>query len=459
MVDFHGWLSPKEVENKIERSIAGLVTLPPTPNYLESWPVKMFEYMRGGIPVIASNFPFWKSLLAPYRCALFVDPLSSSDIARGIRWIQDHPEKAREMGLRGRAAVLERFNWAKEEEKLLGVYKELQGKWLQKAAPKRPKAGLKMLRYVQRVMQHRKQSARFVAVYSAAALGFLSGIFRDVLIVKKTGISHEIFAVWYVAGIASLASVNAATFSQSYPSLARSFLYCGLGLSLCLLLGLWKIKQTDGIVLAGLVTILWILGGIFSKSLIINLRMFLGRAREAFASICISGLLLVGVPGKPAILAGVLGGCGFAFLGRRLVPPPTQEAVPNRPKDYKKVLSEIFILNFSTFAIFFWALVMNGKQEILIGWRMGDLARFSLYLFQAVVVGSVALLPVFTGLRRTNQASYFLFIFGALLGAVFYLQNSVGLILVPIIAAIAHLFAVYSISSAENESKAVHSIH
>jgi hypothetical protein len=90
---------------------------------------------------------------------------------------------------------------------------------------------------------------------------------------------------------------------------------------------------------------------------------------------------------------------------------------------------------------------------------MGDLARFSLYLFQAVVVGSVALLPVFTGLRRTNQASNFLFIFGALLGAVFYLQNSVGLILVPIIAAIAHLFAVYSVSSEKNASKAIHSFN
>jgi hypothetical protein len=187
--------------------------------------------------------------------------------------------------------------------------------------------------------------------------------------------------------------------------------------------------------------------------------MFLGRAREAFASICISGLLLAGVPGKPAILAGVLGGCGFAFLGRRLSPPPTQEAGPNQPKDYKKILGEIFLLNFSTFAIFFWALVMNGKQEMLLGWRVGDLARFSLYLFQAVVVGSVALLPVFTRLRRTNQISYFLFIFGALLGAVFYLQNSAGLILVPTTAAIAHLFAVYSVSSEKNASKAIHSFN
>jgi glycosyltransferase involved in cell wall biosynthesis len=37
------------------RAMAGLVTLHPVVNYLDALPVKMFEYMAAGIPVIASH--------------------------------------------------------------------------------------------------------------------------------------------------------------------------------------------------------------------------------------------------------------------------------------------------------------------------------------------------------------------------------------------------------------------
>ena len=42
---------------------AGLVVLKPTPAYLESAPVKMFEYMAAGVPVIASDFPRFREIV------------------------------------------------------------------------------------------------------------------------------------------------------------------------------------------------------------------------------------------------------------------------------------------------------------------------------------------------------------------------------------------------------------
>jgi len=48
-----GFLNRKEVKDVLEHSVAGIVTLHPTVNYVEAYPVKRFEYMSAGIPVIA----------------------------------------------------------------------------------------------------------------------------------------------------------------------------------------------------------------------------------------------------------------------------------------------------------------------------------------------------------------------------------------------------------------------
>jgi len=122
-----GFLSREEVKKTLEKSIAGLVVLEPTRSYLDSIPVKMFEYMIAGIPVIASDFPYWRSLLENVDCALFVDPGKPREIAAAIEKLALHKELALEMGHRGQKAVLAEFNWSIEEKKLIGFYNRLVG--------------------------------------------------------------------------------------------------------------------------------------------------------------------------------------------------------------------------------------------------------------------------------------------------------------------------------------------
>ena len=55
-VDFHGWVDERHVNSVLQRSLAGIVTLKPTPNYLYAMPVKLFEYMRAG--VAGNSFKF-----------------------------------------------------------------------------------------------------------------------------------------------------------------------------------------------------------------------------------------------------------------------------------------------------------------------------------------------------------------------------------------------------------------
>lgn len=124
-VDFLGYLDREEIREVFSKSIAGLVVLHPTISYLDSLPVKMFEYMGAGIPVIASNFPLWKEIIEGNDCGICVDPLNENEIANAIQWMFDNPEEAARMGENGRKAIESKYNWTIESEKLIKLYEDL----------------------------------------------------------------------------------------------------------------------------------------------------------------------------------------------------------------------------------------------------------------------------------------------------------------------------------------------
>ena len=123
-VQFKGWMIRKDVVQLLSQAHAGLVVLHPTSAYLDSLPVKMFEYMAMRLPIIASDFPYWRKLLKGYDCAIFVNPTDPQAIADAIDWIAQNPQAARAMGERGYQAVQERYNWDTESAVLIDFYKQ-----------------------------------------------------------------------------------------------------------------------------------------------------------------------------------------------------------------------------------------------------------------------------------------------------------------------------------------------
>ncbi len=120
-----GWVGRTQIGSILSEARAGLVTLLPIRNYIEARPVKLFEYMAAGLPVIASDFPRWREIVAECECGLLVDPTDPVAIAAAMRWILDHPDEAQEMGMRGRQAVIDRYNWAPEADNLVALYRSL----------------------------------------------------------------------------------------------------------------------------------------------------------------------------------------------------------------------------------------------------------------------------------------------------------------------------------------------
>jgi glycosyltransferase involved in cell wall biosynthesis len=120
-----GYLDRAGVGRVTARAMAGLVTLHPVANYLDALPVKMFEYMAAGIPVIASNVPLWRSIVEGNDCGVCVDPFDPAAIAAAIDFLVLHPEQAMRMGANGRKAVAARYNWLAESRKLISFYDRL----------------------------------------------------------------------------------------------------------------------------------------------------------------------------------------------------------------------------------------------------------------------------------------------------------------------------------------------
>ena len=52
-VKYHGFLNTTQIREILSRCAIGLVILRPYKSYKEAYPIKMFEYMNEGLPVIA----------------------------------------------------------------------------------------------------------------------------------------------------------------------------------------------------------------------------------------------------------------------------------------------------------------------------------------------------------------------------------------------------------------------
>jgi glycosyltransferase involved in cell wall biosynthesis len=119
------WMQPLDVYERLGHADIGIALLHSIPRYRDALPVKLFEYMAAGLPVIASDFPLWRRIVGDAQCGLLVDPQSPTEIAAAITRLQGSPDERRQMGQNGRKAVLEKYNWEREVGALLLLYKEL----------------------------------------------------------------------------------------------------------------------------------------------------------------------------------------------------------------------------------------------------------------------------------------------------------------------------------------------
>lgn len=122
---YWGFINREQINMLLSRSKIGMVILRPDKCYMEILPVKMFEYMIAGLPIVASKFPKIESIINKHKCGICVDPLNIESIRDAITYLLENPKVCMKMGENGRRAVLEEYNWKNEEKKLFKLYELL----------------------------------------------------------------------------------------------------------------------------------------------------------------------------------------------------------------------------------------------------------------------------------------------------------------------------------------------
>jgi len=118
--DYLGFFKPEDVYSYLKKADIGLVLFHSAYHHTTSLPNKIFEYMACGLPVVLSDFAYWKKLFDGY--ALFANSYEPKEIAENIEHLLKDNDLRRKLSERGRKLIERQYTWEEEAKKLLEIY-------------------------------------------------------------------------------------------------------------------------------------------------------------------------------------------------------------------------------------------------------------------------------------------------------------------------------------------------
>ena len=124
-LDVVGWVPYDQMPRLLASADVGLALLHPEPRYVAALPVKMFEYMAAGLPVLASAFPSIQGVLDPAEAGAVLPPCDPGAAADQLEAWWREPAIPQRLGKNARSAVLEHYNWETLAVQLAALYARL----------------------------------------------------------------------------------------------------------------------------------------------------------------------------------------------------------------------------------------------------------------------------------------------------------------------------------------------
>lgn len=105
----------KKMPGYISRAIAGLIIMNDPAGRAQKGlaPLKLYETLACGVPVIVSDFPGQAEFVHAHNCGIVVSPQSSSELATAVAFFAKNRKLAKELGNNGREIVEKNYSWWK----------------------------------------------------------------------------------------------------------------------------------------------------------------------------------------------------------------------------------------------------------------------------------------------------------------------------------------------------------
>jgi glycosyltransferase involved in cell wall biosynthesis len=127
-VVIHSWVQPEKLEELLADAWIGLWLNQPGDQFRRITTGnsrKGFEYMKSGLPVVATSFGEIAKVVSEEQAGILVDATKPEDIAAAMNKIVENSAMRNKMSENGRSAVRNKYNWNIESKKLFWVYSKL----------------------------------------------------------------------------------------------------------------------------------------------------------------------------------------------------------------------------------------------------------------------------------------------------------------------------------------------
>ena len=95
-------------------------------NHDYAFPMKLYDYMRAGIPTIGPRFAVEVTpVIESEKCGWLIDTGNSQELADVLDQVSENLPEARAAGERGRRAVERTYNWEEQASRLVEIYRRL----------------------------------------------------------------------------------------------------------------------------------------------------------------------------------------------------------------------------------------------------------------------------------------------------------------------------------------------
>lgn len=119
-ISFCGALDSNGVADEMARSC--FLVMPS--EWFEGFPMVITEAFAAGLPVLASRLGAMAEIVQDGVTGLHFEPGNPEDLARRAKWLFDHPDSCREMGLYARAEYERKYTPERNYEMLMDIYQQ-----------------------------------------------------------------------------------------------------------------------------------------------------------------------------------------------------------------------------------------------------------------------------------------------------------------------------------------------